>query len=148
MMTNPRHSVVAGGLPRLVSLAELEGLVRGASEELFLRWSHGPDADTGTSIDYESGLEMPGLSVTVLDAPPWWRRPRRDWLARQIHKYAHLGADSDRFGWVLSGREVGRGVDHEPLLAEVKPFARLDDRLVAEAARLYESRFHTGRDST
>lgn len=142
-MTGPSDT----GLREIASLRELAELVRVAPETLFLRWSRGPDADTGVSLDHESGLEMPGLSVTVLDAPQWWTRPPEDWIARQIHKYAQLGTEPDRFGWVLTGREVGRGVDHEPLLAETTPVGRLGDSLVEEARQVYESRFAAGQDS-
>uniref|UniRef100_UPI003F53C7F2 DUF6098 family protein n=1 Tax=Yinghuangia sp. YIM S09857 TaxID=3436929 RepID=UPI003F53C7F2 len=136
-----------GTLPELASLSELAGMVRDSDEELFLRWSHGPAADSGTSIDHESGLEMPGLSATVLDAPAWWTRPPTEWLARQIHKYAQLGAEPGRYGWVLTGRQVARGVDHEPLLDKVVPIARLGEPLVREARHVYETRFQVGRDS-
>lgn len=137
----------SGRIPREVAtLDELVAMVRASSEPLFLRWSRGPEADGTASVDHESGLEMSGLSATVLDAPDWWTRPAEDWVARQIHKYAQLGGE-DRFGWVLTGREVGRGVDHEPLLTEIRPVARLTDALVEEAAKAYERRFDPGRDS-
>ncbi|MEU8193654.1 DUF6098 family protein [Microbispora amethystogenes] len=56
-----------GGLPTIKGLDELTELVE-RRPGLYLRYSKGPDADEGKpSVDYESGLELPGLSVTVLD---------------------------------------------------------------------------------
>ncbi|WP_067964285.1 DUF6098 family protein [Nocardiopsis trehalosi] len=135
-------------LPHLTSFAELVALV-GARDRLYLRYSHGPEADADTvSRDYESGLELPGLSSTVLDPEPWWTRPLDDWLARQVRKYAQLGeADEDRFAWVLTGRVVARGPDHEPLLVDARPVARLDDAVVRQAREIYEERFDVGRGS-
>nr|WP_276206361.1 DUF6098 family protein [Thermoactinospora rubra] len=131
------------------SLEELEALVA-RRPGLYLRYSHGPDRDgEGPSKDYESGLELPGLSVTVLDAERWWTRPLRDWLARQVCKYAGLAeADEERRPWVLAGRVVARGPDHEPLLVDVEPVAWLSDALVEQARAHYHAVFDAGRDST
>jgi hypothetical protein len=129
-------------------LAQLTAIVNGAAET-YLRYSHGPAADTGaTSRDYESGLELPGLSVVPLRPPDWWTRPVPDWIARQICKYAQLAAgDRDRYAWILTGPVVGRGPDHEPLVAPAQPVAMLSDDLVEEAHRRYHERFEVGRDS-
>jgi len=63
-----------------------------------------------------------------LTPPGWWRRPVADWLARQVCKYAQLGeGDADRCASILTGREVGRGPDHEPLLADPHPLAILSE---------------------
>jgi hypothetical protein len=40
---------------------------------------------------------------------------------------------------------VARRPDCEPLLRGVIPLARLDDRLLAEAAHRYETRFDAGK---
>ena len=117
---------------------------------LYVRYSRGPDADLGsTSIDYESGLRLPGLSANPLHPECWWTRPVEDWLARQISKYVHLRDDSTdhRVGWILAGTVVARGPDNEPLLDDVEPVALVDDALVEEAKRRYRSRFEVGRQS-
>jgi hypothetical protein len=54
--------------------------------QVYLRYSRGPEADTHqASRDYESGLELPGLSVIPLAPPSWWSRPVPDWLAPKEH---------------------------------------------------------------
>src|SRR5690606_20510119 len=48
-------------LPEVATLAELRELI---APDVFLRFSRGPDHDRGRrSTDYESGLDLPGLSV-------------------------------------------------------------------------------------
>lgn len=130
----------------LTRLAELASLVR-STPELHVRYSRGPEDDAdGGSLDTESGLELPGLSVNPLAPEAWWTRPLEDWLARQLCQYRHLAEqDEDRFAWVLRGREVGRGPDCEPLLADVDPVARLEESLLDEAEDRYRSRFDAGR---
>lgn len=135
-------------LRELRSLEELDPYV---ADDVFLRFSRGPDSDRDRmSRDYESGLELPGLSVTPLAPEAWWDRPTEDWLARQICKYVHLRteSDDDRYGWLLRGRVVSRGPDNEPLVDEVEPLARLSEELLARARDRYEERFDVGNDST
>jgi hypothetical protein len=132
------------------SLAELAELTK-RSPALFVRYSRGPDRDMEkTSCDYESGLELPGLSVTPLTPASWWTRPLVDWLARQVRSYAHLkeSADDDRCAWALEGAVVERGPDNEPLLADVRPIAMLSEGLLREAHECYRERFETGANST
>ncbi|MPZ72663.1 MAG: hypothetical protein GEU74_05435 [Nitriliruptorales bacterium] len=136
------------GIPTLHSLDELLRLVRPG---VFVRYSKGPEDDDGsTSRDYESGLDLPGLSVNPLCPELWWTRPLDEWLARQICNYAHLKDDSDdeRRAWILSGDPVGRGPDNEPLVREFTPLAWVSDDLIHEAKRLYEARFEVAKDST
>lgn len=128
----------------LGSLEELATAVHRV-ERAYVRYSEGPEGDRDASIDTESGLALPGLSVNPLHAEPWWTRPFEDWLARQVCQYRELQEKNpDRFAWVLRGTEVGRGPDCEPLLREVVPIARLDDALLDEAASRYETRFRAG----
>jgi hypothetical protein len=117
--------------------------------EIYLRYSRGPEVDAQqTSRDYESGLELPGLSVVPLTPPAWWSRPVPDWLARQVCKYAQLThGEPDRYAWVLTGRTVGLGPDQEPLIADPEPLAVLGDDVLEQARRHYEERFEVGKDS-
>jgi len=146
MRRRNRESSADGPLPRLLELAELERLVR-TRKSVYIRYSEGPERDAKErSIDAESGLELPGLSVNPLDPQKWWTRPLAEWLARQINQYRHLAEQNpDRFAWVLTGREVARGPDCEPLIADVIPLARLADGLLDEALELYRERFDAGR---
>ena len=130
---------------RLDELAEL--VTRGPQP--YLRYSHGPEADAReSSRDYESGLELPGLSVVPLVPPRWWHRPARDWVARQICKYAQLAeGDDGRRAWLLTGQVVDSGPDHEPLVASPRPVAFLDEEVLREARRVYHERFEVGADS-
>ena len=73
-------------LPQLQSISELEDLVRG-EPDLYIRYSEGYEADRDSgSVDTESGLELPGLSVNPLRPETWWTRPLQDWLARQTEQ--------------------------------------------------------------
>lgn len=132
-------------MKRLDRLADLEELAAEAPG-LYIRYSHGPERDAdGGSIDTESGLELPGLSVNPLHPEPWWTRPLGDWIARQLCQYKHLQEKNpERFAWVLRGRQVGRGPDCEPLLVDVLPVARLSPQLLAEAERRYRENFDAG----
>ena len=137
---------VAQGLRRVEHLAQLAALVR-ACPGVYVRYSDGPDQDASRhSVDTESGLELPGLSVNPLDAEKWWTRPLEDWLARQLSQYRHLAEkDRSRIAWILHGEIVGRGPDCEPLLRDVRPIAVLDERLLDEAHARYLSEFDAGR---
>jgi hypothetical protein len=130
------------------SLREITDLVR-AHETVYLRYSEGPEADLERrfSRDYEADVDLPGLSVTVVSPEPWWPRPVEDWVARRLCKYAELGAAPGRYPWLLTGRAVGNGPDHEPLVDDVRPLARVAEDAVHEAVRVYHARFTPGEDS-
>jgi hypothetical protein len=136
-------------IPTVDSLDHLCRLVTG---DTYVRFSNGPDEDrTTASRDYESGLDLPGLSVNPLQPEDWWQRPLDEYLARQICNYVHLQDESDdhRRPWVLTGRVVSRGPDNEPLVGrDFTPVAWLSDTVVEEARRLYQERFDVASDST
>jgi hypothetical protein len=133
-------SVQAGN--RVVKdLEELAHLVS-TTGDVYLRYSEGYEADADSrSTDTESGLQLPGLSVNPLRPEAWWTRPLKDWLARQICQYKHLGEREERHAWLLRGTCVGRGPDCEPLLADIQPLGRLDSALLDEAEQVYKERF-------
>ena len=136
------------GLPVVDSLDELSRLIK---PDVYVRFSKGPDDDRGTtSRDYESGLDLPGLSVNPLQPEVWWERPLQDWLARQICNYVHIQEDSDdeRRAWVLSGDVAARGPDNEPIVADFQPLAWLSDTVIKEAKERYAERFDVASDST
>ncbi|MFP5336061.1 MAG: DUF6098 family protein [Actinomycetes bacterium] len=135
-----------GELPVLGTVGEIAELLR-AVGPVYLRYSSGPEADAAEqSRDHESGCALPGLSVNPLRPEPWWDRPAEEWVARQLCQYLHLHGD-DRRAWLLTGTEVGRGPDCEPLLADVTTLAVLDDRCLTEAQAIYATRFDAGRTS-
>ena len=128
-------------------LDELAALVRSEhtepGEELYVRWSRGPDWDLGgdgeSSRDGLTGVPLPGLSANPLRVEPWWGdRPLRLWLARRLYDYRHL---RDLRGpgvraWVLIGVEHGRGPDNEPLVSCSRPVAWVDEQVLRECEDL------------
>jgi hypothetical protein len=133
------------------TVGSLDELCRMVDDGVYVRYSKGPEDDVdSTSRDYESGLDLPGLSVNPLRPESWWTRPLDEWLARQICNYVHIAEESDdeRRGWVLTGEVVARGPDNEPLVRKVRPVAWLSDDVITEAKRLYEQRFDVAKDST
>jgi hypothetical protein len=116
---------------------------------VYLRYSHGPDADAegGPSRDYEADVDLPGLSVTTIGPEPWWPRPAADWIARRIGQYAQLGAEPGRFPWLLTATIAGRGPDHEPVVVDVQPVARIGEAALKTALDRYRERFEVGQDS-
>ena len=135
-------------LPVVRTLDQLCDLV---GPEAFVRYSKGPQDDRdSTSRDYESGLDLPGLSVNPLQPEDWWTRPLKEWLARQICNYVHIAEESgdERRAWVLTGRVTSRGPDNEPLVDDYQPTAWLADDAIEEAKRLYRERFDVASDST
>ena len=134
-------------IPLITSLDQLADLA--TDPLLYLRYSKGPaaDAEDGPSRDYEANVTLPGLSATTLSPEPWWRRPVKDWVARRVCKYSELAEEDGRFVWLLTGRMVGRGPDHEPLLVDVRPHARLSRGVLDEAKKWYDEHFDVGNDS-
>jgi hypothetical protein len=135
-----------------VLLEDLEELVCFVQnhEGVLLRYSAGPraDAESGPSRDYEAGVVLPGLSVTTVEPEPWWPRPAEDWIARRVCKYAELGEEQGRYPWLLTGDIIAYGPDHEPLVVEVRPLARIGMVALDQAKDLYRKRFDVGRTST
>jgi hypothetical protein len=136
------------GLPFVEDLDELVELVD-QRPGMYLRYSAGLEADleAGHSRDYEAGVDLPGWSVTTISPEPWWPRPVSDWVARRICQYAHLGEEPERFPWLLNGRLVGRGPDHEPLVVDLDPVIRIGDSALNTAVEIYRERFDVGGDS-
>ena len=136
----------AGGWAIIGSLAELEELVR-SRETSYVRYSKGPEVDAHEqSVDTESGLKLPGLSVNPLHPAGWWTRPLADWLARQVCQYQDLHHKNPaRFPWVLDGRVVERGPDNEPLLVDVEVLGTLSRGVLEEASERYSRNFRAGK---
>ncbi|UZF44411.1 DUF6098 family protein [Rhodococcus rhodochrous] len=134
-------------IPLITSLDQLADVA--TDPLLYLRYSKGPaaDAEDGPSRDREANVTLPGLVATTLAPEPWWRRPVKDWVARRVCTCTGSGEEDGRFVWILTGRMVGRGPGHEPLLVDVRPHARLGRNVLDEAERWYEEHFDVGGDS-
>jgi hypothetical protein len=128
----------ADRLPTVRDLDELVPLV-GAGDDLYIRWSRGPEHDSSkTSRDELTGVHLPGLSASPLRVEPWWQdRSLRTWVARRLYDYRHLEGQRGPGvrPWLLEGREVGRGPDNEPLVECRRPIAWLSDSVVEEATQ-------------
>ena len=117
------------------SIEDLVDLVEQSPEPLYVRFSSGLDRDG--SIDHESGLPLPGVSVNPLRPPAWWQGPPvADWATRQVRAYQHLmERDDDRRCWIVTGTVIDRGPDNEPLLGDVRAVGVLADALVEACGR-------------
>ncbi len=119
------------------TLDELAELVDG-DQDLYVRWSRGPGTDLRdvSSTDDLTGVPMPGLSANPLDVEEWWEdRPVRLWVARRLYDYAHLPHEKGPGvrPWVLTGKEIARGPDNEPLVTDVRPLGWIDLQVIDEA---------------
>jgi hypothetical protein len=127
----------------VIGLDELTALVSQGADDLFVRWSKGPQVDMpgGTSRDDLTGVLMPGLSASPLRVERWWgRRPLRLWVARRLYDYRHLAhlRPGGTRPWVMRGTVVGRGPDNEPLVACDQAIAWIGPEAMKEAERLVE----------
>jgi hypothetical protein len=68
-------------MPTIETLDELADLLErvGPEEELYVRWSNGPQVDLAggdgseqCSRDALTGITLPGLSANPLRVEPWW----------------------------------------------------------------------------
>ncbi|MFV0131057.1 DUF6098 family protein [Streptomyces sp. HMX112] len=124
-------------LPTVTSLEEL-GELLDREGPLYVRWSRGPVHDLAAtqSLDYLTGIPMPGLSANPLGVESWWGdRSLRLWVARRLYDYCHLRRerDGDIRPWTLRGREVARGPDNEPLVRDIEPVSWIDLAVIEEA---------------
>lgn len=128
-------------------LAELASLVEdaGPAEDLYVRWSRGPDMDRAggdpceqSSRDALTGITLPGLSANPLRVEPWWGdRSVRLWVARRLYDYRHLRdlRGADVCPWVLVGEECGRGPDNEPLVICHRPVAWVSEEALRQCEK-------------
>jgi hypothetical protein len=112
---------------------------------LFVRWTPDchRDLDSEGSVDELTGTPLPGLSANGLAVEPWWqdRRPLEGWIARRLYDYRHLvelRGEGTR-PWVLTGDEVGRGPDNEPLIGRCEVVAAIDSEVIDEAVALVDA---------
>jgi hypothetical protein len=120
----------------------------GPEDELYVRWSLGPEVDLAdggaggcgqTSRDALTGIPLPGLSANPLRVERWWGdRSIRLWVARRLYDYRHMrdlrGADVRP--WVLLGRQCGRGPDNEPLVICTRPLAWVSEEALRQCEKV------------
>jgi Family of unknown function (DUF6098) len=116
------------------SVDQLVELVGASGTPTYVRFSADVAHDrVHGSVDHESGLPLPGLSVNPLQPPSWWRKPLRAWVVRQLCTYHHLkDQDDDRRCWIVVGSVIDRGPDNEPLLTDVRAIAVVADDVLDE----------------
>jgi hypothetical protein len=132
-------------MPTLGELDELAALVERHREDLFVRWSKGPDDDLArggqSSRDELTNVQLPGLSASPLRVEPWWgERPLALWVARRLYDYSHLRErrGPDVRPWVLQGTVTGRGPDNEPLVICRRPLAWVAESVLEDAVKLVD----------
>jgi hypothetical protein len=146
-----RHDPNGDGPSAVPVLESIEGVlavVSTARRPVFVRFSTTePHSADEPSVDHESGLELPGLSVNPLNPPAWWRgRSLEEWVVRRICTYAHLQhREPDRSCWVVQGEIVDRGPDNEPLIVPDRVLAKIARTVVAECM---DRRVRAGLEST
>ena len=114
-----------------IKSAEQLAKVLAAHDTLFVRISNGPVADRkmGTSRNHQTGGRERGLSVNQSD---------------YLTEYCFLLAGQPRaYPWLLTGREICRGSDNEPIVVDWQPVARID-RALFDA--LIEARYEQALD--
>jgi hypothetical protein len=114
-------------------------------EDLYVRWSKGPDVDLGadrepeqSSRDSLTGIKLPGLSANPLRVEPWWGdRSIRLWVARRLYDYSHLRKlrGPGVRPWILAGEQCGRGPDNEPLVVCRRPVAWVSEEALRQCDR-------------
>jgi hypothetical protein len=132
--TSGRLAASEHRLIEVTSVEELVEIVERSAVPLYVRFSSGLHDDR--SVDHQSGLTLPGVSVNPLHPPTWWQGPPlSEWVTRQVRAYHHLRRrDDDRRCWVVTGTIVDRGPDNEPLLMDVEGVGVLSNGLVDACA--------------
>jgi hypothetical protein len=140
----------AAAMPTIYDLDELATLLEraGDDEELYVRWSRGPDVDLiggdqpgQSSRDSLTGITLPGLSANPLHVEPWWGdRSIRLWVARRLYDYSHLRKlrGPGVRPWVLAGEQCGRGPDNEPLVICHRPIAWVAEEALRQCEKAVE----------
>jgi hypothetical protein len=99
--------------------------IRNADGKIYVRWSKSIALDNkrGYSLRAGTGREA-GLSACEIGKD--WDNDR---ILRQMAEYSFTGGSC----WIITGREVGRGGDNEPLLVDVQCIGKVSDSLRRDA---------------
>lgn len=120
---------------KMKTFEELVDLIEQSSVPLYIRWSRvAPTRDIRlrASRNHATGRPEAGLSVERISPPTDWPYPLRAYVAQQLMSYAGLGGRP----YLLTGEEVGRGADGEPLLGDRRLVATIAEAVIVEARRL------------
>lgn len=114
------------------TLADL--MARAQTETLYVRWETDGKKGMrrGYSINHVSGAREAGVSANSL------MTNSLEWLAVSVLEYHGV---CGLYGWIVTGEEVGRGGDNEPLLAKVRVVAPVTDAMVEEATAINIARW-------
>lgn len=110
-----------------------------AGKHLFVRYSHGPKADSAgdwTSMNHGSGQNEGGLSVNNLTDYKYGLHAHGDpnYVAQQLREYDFLRQDDERNKpYLVHGDIAGQGGDNEPVIRNVKPLAFVHPDAIEEA---------------
>lgn len=147
---DPGEERIGTRMPCIGDLDELADLLirTGPGEELYVRWSTGPDADLmpdgraeQSSRDALTGAPLPGLSANPLAVESWWGgRSVRLWVARRLYDYRHLRElrGPGVRPWVFVGERRGRGPDNEPLVICHRPVAWVGEEALRQSEKAVE----------
>lgn len=124
---------------QLAEVIELVLQLEAAGQPLYVRYTRSLAADRRggwQSTNHQTGRAEGGLSVNnlVWDACLYVNQPEnkpRD-IATALTEYIYLGGRP----YLLTGREIGRGADNEPLLTDVSPVAWVGPAALAEALQV------------
>lgn len=132
-------------LDELVRLVERE---HAAGRAVYVRYSRGPalDGKRGVSLNHQTGQREAGLSVNGLtEHSDLWGvngHTATEYVATAIYEYVYLLMQGGRgtYPWLLTGTEVARGSDNEPLVQDWQPVARVAPAVLDEARAEIEAR--------
>jgi hypothetical protein len=98
--------------------------IKNLNGRIYVRWSKSIALDNsrGYSRAYGTGREA-GLSACEINKDwPAWR------IIRQLQEYVFCGGSC----WIVSGTEIGRGSDNEPLLTDVECLGKVASLISAD----------------
>ena len=112
------------------TLSALKDII--GTPDLYVRWSRGPrlDAKQGMSRDYQAGCTHSGLSAVPVESD--WTDDDR-YLSSRMTEYRFLRLKDERISCHLyCADRVGTDSDGYALIKDIKPVAKLSEKLIAE----------------
>jgi len=99
--------------------------IKNTEGRVYVRWSKSIALDNKRGYSLRSGTSREaGLSACEIG---------KDWddqrILRQIAEYSFVGTSC----WIVTGDEIGRGGDNEPLLTNVEVIGKVNDKMLKDA---------------